>query len=170
MNASKLSYATDFRDGDLSRLLEAADVVIEGSRPAALARRGLAPEQVRGRPGRVWLRITGYGTEGECATAWHSVTTPRSPAVSSAAGPVFVGDAIADPLTGLAATQAVLDSLRPRRRGDRRGRLGGGRRRLRDLAAHRRSARSGERAAGAGAAEHARPTLGGDNERVRESD
>ena len=50
MNASKLSYATDFRDGDVRRLLEVADVVIEGSRPAALTRRGLGAEQVRAAP------------------------------------------------------------------------------------------------------------------------
>ena len=67
MNSSKLSYAIDFRDDDLRPLLEVADVVIEGSRPAALTRRGLGPEQVRGRTGRVWLRITGYGTEGDRA-------------------------------------------------------------------------------------------------------
>ena len=36
---------------------------------------------------------------------------PRSRAVSSAPDPVFIGDAIADPLTGLAATRAVLDAL-----------------------------------------------------------
>jgi hypothetical protein len=52
MNSSKLSYAIDFGDDELRPLLEAADVVIEGSRPAALGRRGLGPEQVRGRPGR----------------------------------------------------------------------------------------------------------------------
>ncbi len=112
MNASKLAYSTDFRDDSLRRLLEAADVVIEGSRPAALARRGLGPDTVRGRNGRVWLRITGYGTEGECADR---VAFGDDAAVAGglvAAGPVFVGDAIADPLTGLAATHAVLDSLR----------------------------------------------------------
>jgi crotonobetainyl-CoA:carnitine CoA-transferase CaiB-like acyl-CoA transferase len=38
----------------------------------------------------------------------------------SAAGPVFCGDAIADPLTGLESVLAVADSL-PRRRRDRRG-------------------------------------------------
>ena len=111
MNSSKLSYAIDFRDDDLRPLLEVADVVIEGSRPAALARRGLGPEQVRGRPGRVWLRITGYGAEGERA---NRVAFGDDAAVAGGlvgAGPVFVGDAIADPLTGLAATLAVLDAL-----------------------------------------------------------
>jgi crotonobetainyl-CoA:carnitine CoA-transferase CaiB-like acyl-CoA transferase len=112
MNASKLSYVTDFRDGDLRRLLDAADVVIEGSRPAALVRRGLGAEQVRGRPGRVWLRLTGYGASGERATR---VAFGDDAAVAGnlvGVGPTFVGDAIADPLTGLAATHAVLDSLR----------------------------------------------------------
>ena len=111
MNSSKLSYAIDFRDDDLRPLLEVADVVIEGSRPAALTRRGLGPEQVRGRPGRVWLRVTGYGTEGDRA---NRVAFGDDAAVAGGlvgAGPVFVGDAIADPLTGLAATRAVLDAL-----------------------------------------------------------
>ncbi len=112
MNASKLSYATDFGDGDVRRLLEVADVVIEGSRPAALTRRGLGAEQVRARPGRVWLRLTGYGAHGERATR---VAFGDDAAVAGGlvgVGPAFVGDAIADPLTGLSATQAVLDSLR----------------------------------------------------------
>ncbi len=111
MNSSKLCYAIDFRDDDLRSLLEVADVVIEGSRPAALSRRGLGPEQVRGRPGRVWLRITGYGTEGERANrvAFGDDTAVAGGLVG--AGPVFIGDAIADPLTGLAATASVLDAL-----------------------------------------------------------
>ena len=111
MNASKLSYAVDLRDDGLRPLLEASDVVIEGSRPSALTRRGLGPGQVPGRAGRVWLRVTGYGTEGECADR---VAFGDDAAVAGGlvgAGVVFVGDAIADPLTGLAATQAVLDSL-----------------------------------------------------------
>jgi crotonobetainyl-CoA:carnitine CoA-transferase CaiB-like acyl-CoA transferase len=111
MNSSKLSYAIDFRHDDLRPLLEAADVVIEGSRPAALIRRGLGPDQVPGRDGRIWLRITGYGTEGERADR---VAFGDDAAVAGGlvgADVSFVGDAIADPLTGLAATCAVLDSL-----------------------------------------------------------
>jgi hypothetical protein len=120
MNSSKLFYAVDFRDDKLRALLEVADVVIEGSRPAALTRHGLGPEQVRGRPGRVWLRITGYGTEGECANrvAFGDDAAVAGGLVGHAharstigRSPVFVGDAIADPLTGLEATVAVLDAL-----------------------------------------------------------
>jgi hypothetical protein len=111
MNSSKLSYAIDFRDDDLRRLLQAADVVIEGSRPAALIRRGLGPDQVRGRDGRVWLRVTGYGTEGECADRAAFGDDAAVAGALVGAGVEFIGDAIADPLTGLAATHAVLDSL-----------------------------------------------------------
>lgn len=111
MNSSKLSYAIDFRDDDLRPLLEVADVVIEGSRPTALTRRGLGPDQVRGRDGRVWLRVTGYGTSGEQAgrVAFGDDAAVAGGLVGE--GVVFIGDAIADPLTGIAATQAVLDAL-----------------------------------------------------------
>ena len=53
MNAGKLSYCVDFdSDSDaLRRLLDAADIVIEGSRPAALRRRGLSAEDLPGRTG-----------------------------------------------------------------------------------------------------------------------
>ncbi|RDH78357.1 CoA transferase [Mycolicibacterium moriokaense] len=111
MNSSKLSYAIDFGGDDLRALLEVADVVIEGSRPAALTRRGLGPEQVAGRAGRIWLRITGYGTESDRA---NRVAFGDDAAVAGGlvgADVEFIGDAIADPLTGLAATGAVLDSL-----------------------------------------------------------
>ena len=68
MNSGKLSYAVDFDEpSGLRRLLEAADVVIESSRPAALARRGLGPTEIPPRDGRIWLRITGHGADGEQA-------------------------------------------------------------------------------------------------------
>src|SRR3546814_10454832 len=36
-----------------------------GSRPAALIRRGLGPADIAPRAGRIWLRISGYGSEGD---------------------------------------------------------------------------------------------------------
>ena len=62
MNGEKLSYCRRFRRqaDELRELLAVADIVIEGSRPAALARRRLGPDDVAPRPGRIWLRITGY--------------------------------------------------------------------------------------------------------------
>ena len=47
------------------RLVAGADVLLTNLRPAALARVGLGPEQVRARhPNLVYALITGYGTEG----------------------------------------------------------------------------------------------------------
>ncbi|MCW2528224.1 MAG: hypothetical protein JWM76_3084 [Pseudonocardiales bacterium] len=48
----------------LRRLIEAADVVIESSRPRALEQLGFSAEGfVRSRPGRTWISITGYGRD-----------------------------------------------------------------------------------------------------------
>lgn len=115
MNGGKLSYAVDFDDTEaLRRLLSVADVVIEASRPAALRRRGIGPDIGEARAGRVWLQITGHGTDAP-GSDW--VAFGDDAAVSGALvgydgdRPVFVGDAIADPLTGLQAADAVTASL-----------------------------------------------------------
>ncbi|RAU94119.1 CoA transferase, partial [Mycolicibacter senuensis] len=131
MNSGKLSCTADFdHDADfLARLLDAADVVLEGSRPAALARRGLGPFDVAGRPGRVWAQLTAHGGEAPGSYGGPSFSSPPSSLAEppgfgddtavagglvgfdGTADPVFCGDAIADPLTGIEAAAAVLDSL-----------------------------------------------------------
>ncbi|MGZ5378737.1 MAG: CoA transferase [Mycobacterium sp.] len=116
MNGGKLSYMADFdQPSGLHRLLAAADIVIESSRPAALARRDLGPTDVGPRDGRVWLRITGHGTDGERAN-WVAFGDDAAVSGGLVCGgddaPVFCGDAIADPLTGLEAAMAVAQSLR----------------------------------------------------------
>ena len=46
----------------LARLIEAAEVVIESSRPRALEQLGIdAHAWIDARPGRIWISITGYG-------------------------------------------------------------------------------------------------------------
>ncbi|MBO0678497.1 CoA transferase [Mycolicibacterium sp. S2-37] len=112
MNTGKLSFAADLTHPDVRGLLAVADVVVEGSRPAALARRGLGAEQVPARDGRVWVRITGHGAVGERGE-W--VAFGDDAAVAGGLigdGPAFVGDAIADPLTGLQAAVCVIESVR----------------------------------------------------------
>ena len=116
MNTGKLSYAVDFTrdEAALRSLLSAADVVLEGSRPSALARRHLGPHDIAPQPGRVWLRVTGHGTDGDHADR---VAFGDDAAVAGGlvrwqdSEPAFVGDAIADPLSGLAAAGAVVDAL-----------------------------------------------------------
>lgn len=114
MNGGKLSCALDFdRDaGALAQLLAAADVVLEGSRPAALARRGLSPLDVAGRPGRVWLQITAHGAESASAGFGDDTAVAGGLVGYDDGGePVFCADAIADPLTGIEAAAAVADSM-----------------------------------------------------------
>jgi hypothetical protein len=113
INQGKLSYAIDF-DRDAARLkalLAAADVVIEGSRPGALARRGLSPHALAGPPGRVWVRITGHGADSPRVAFGDDAAVAGGLVGASGTGPVFCGDAIADPLTGLETAVAVSDSL-----------------------------------------------------------
>lgn len=111
VNGGKLSYCVDFdtHADELRELLTVADIVIEGSRPAALVRRRLGPDDIEPGEGRIWLRIKGYadtrpafGDDGAVAGGLVGV---------GADGPVFCADAIADPLTGLEATRVVADSL-----------------------------------------------------------
>ncbi|ORA16055.1 CoA transferase [Mycobacterium arosiense] len=111
INGQKLCYGVDFdtQADELRELLAVSDIVIEGSRPAALARRGLGPQDIAACAGRIWLQITAYdgrrpGFGDDTAVAGGLVGT-------SADGPVFCGDAIADPLTGLEAALAVAESL-----------------------------------------------------------
>ncbi len=116
INGEKLSYCLDFdsQADELRELLAVADIVIEGSRPGGLARRRLGPDDLNDmapRAGRIWLRITGYdGCSGRPAFG-DDAAVAGGLVAGSTQDPVFCGDAIADPLTGLEAAQAVTESL-----------------------------------------------------------
>jgi hypothetical protein len=99
----------------LGELVARADVVITGSRPRALEQLGLALEDVvaSGRP-RVWLSITGYGMSvrsGQRVAFGDDAAVAGGLVARDDHGPCFCGDALADPLTGLASAVAVLDAL-----------------------------------------------------------
>lgn len=113
INGEKLSYCVDFeeRTDELRQLLTVADIVIEGSRPAALARRRLGPDHIAPRPGRIWLRVTGYGEQSGRPAFGDDAAVAGGLVGSAADGPVFCGDAIADPLAGIEASQAISGSL-----------------------------------------------------------
>jgi hypothetical protein len=114
MNAGKLSYCVDFdsESDALRRLLSAADIVIEGSRRAALRRRGLSAEDVPAQPGRIWLRVNGYRDQPNRPAFGDDAAVAGGLVGADDDGPVFCGDAIADPLSGLEAARAVGESLR----------------------------------------------------------
>jgi crotonobetainyl-CoA:carnitine CoA-transferase CaiB-like acyl-CoA transferase len=121
MNAGKRSVALDFGTdagrAQLCRLVERADIVVESARPRALAQLGIDAEAlVAGVPGLTWVSITGYG-RGEPGANWAAfgddagVAAGLAVATGSAGGPpLFCGDAIADPLTGLHAAVSALAS------------------------------------------------------------
>jgi crotonobetainyl-CoA:carnitine CoA-transferase CaiB-like acyl-CoA transferase len=120
LNTDKPSVALDLRTprgvACLRSLVERADAVIESSRPRALARFGIDAE-AHAREGLVWVSITGYGRR-EPEANWIAYGDDASAAAGLAAAtgdpdaPVFCGDAIADPLTGLHAAVSALAHLR----------------------------------------------------------
>ena len=119
LDAGKSHVEIDFYSehgiNQLRGLIESADVVIEGSRPRAMQQLGINAEQiVRQAQPRVWLSITGYGRAGvagqrvgfgdDCAIAGGLVAY-------SPDGPQFLGDAIADPISGLVAATSILRAI-----------------------------------------------------------
>jgi CoA-transferase family III len=98
----------------LAELLQRADVVIEGSRPRALAQMGIDARALVESGPRLWVSISshgrsqefahriGYGDDAAAAgglVGWHS------------GEPRFLADAIADPLAGLSAAAAIVQLI-----------------------------------------------------------
>jgi hypothetical protein len=123
LHAEKESVALDFgTEGGrsaLRELVQRADIVVESSRPRALAQLGVDAESlVENVPGLTWVSITGYGrAEPEGAWAAYGDDAGAAAGLAVATGlpggpPMFCGDAIPDPLTGLHAAVAALASFR----------------------------------------------------------
>lgn len=128
LNAGKQSVALEFGSvrgrASLEQLLERADIVIESTRPRALAQFGIVAEDwVARRSNLTWVSITGYGrSEPEAGWVAFGDDAGAAAGLSTATAlynqsvhdgslpPVFCGDAIADPLTGMHAAVAALAS------------------------------------------------------------
>jgi len=119
LNGSKASLALDFtRPEGLARLtaeIETADVIITSARPRAFAALGLEPEALfAANPGLTWVAVTGYGWTGEDRNrvGFGDDAAAAGGLVGwTADGPRFMGDALADPLTALAAAAGALRAL-----------------------------------------------------------
>ncbi|MCU1456399.1 MAG: hypothetical protein JWL73_491 [Actinomycetia bacterium] len=113
------TVTVDFGSADgretLQALVARADVVIEGSRPRALTQLGLSPASGRAaHPGQVWTSITAYGRTGSWSNrvGFGDDTAAAGGLVAWTNGePAFLGDAIADPITGALAALATLTAL-----------------------------------------------------------
>ncbi|UPW08627.1 CoA transferase [Gordonia terrae] len=91
----------------LHRLVEAADIVIEASRPRALRGFGLeAADFVAA--GTTWISITASGRDSDRIGFGDDVAASAGLVASDDAGLMFVGDAIADPLSGLTAAALAM--------------------------------------------------------------
>jgi crotonobetainyl-CoA:carnitine CoA-transferase CaiB-like acyl-CoA transferase len=118
LHAGHRSVALDLGGPDgraaLRRLVAAADVVIEASRPRALAQFGVdAEEAVRVGGVRAWVSITGYGRAHDGVAFGDDAAVAGGLVAWGADGrPRFVADAVADPLAGLAAAGAARAALR----------------------------------------------------------
>ena len=111
--------ALDLRRADgvrvLQRLVRRADVVIEASRPRALAELGIhAAGSVRDGGPQVWVSITGHGRAGDAGQRvgfGDDAAAAGGLVVWAGPAPMFCADAVADPLSGLTAASACLESL-----------------------------------------------------------
>ena len=85
-------------------MIAGADLVLEASRPRVMQQWGIDPDEAVAN-GTAWVSITGHGRRGPHA---NRVAFGDDAAVSGALvvpgePPLFVGDAIGDPIAGLAA-------------------------------------------------------------------
>lgn len=118
MNAGKESVAVDFGTdagrAALRALVEAADVVIEASRPRALEALGIDAPSVVAEGPSVWLSITAHGRSGD-GRDWVGFGDDAAAAggavLEDDEGFCFCADALGDPVTGMFAAAAVLDAL-----------------------------------------------------------
>lgn len=120
LNGAKRHLALDLGAADgQARLRDAilvADVLITSARPRAFAGLGLDPAEVFAeRPGLVWVAVTGHGWTGAASSrvAFGDDAAAAGGLVRWTPGgqPRFLGDALADPVTGLAAAIGALRGL-----------------------------------------------------------
>src|SRR6185437_6907129 len=120
LNGQKGELQLDFgAAADRARLRDAfaaANVVITSARPRAFAGLGLEPAAVfAANPSLVWVAITGYGWTGEAGqrVGFGDDTAAAGGLVRWTAKdePRFAGDALSDPVTGLAAALGALQGL-----------------------------------------------------------
>ena len=112
LNGMKQHVSLDFADrAALAAQVARADIIIEASRPRALIQLGIDARAEVAR-GAVWIGITGHGRDGANAQRigfGDDAAVAGGLASAMAAGwdtPLFAGDAIADPLTGIHAALA----------------------------------------------------------------
>jgi len=120
LNGRKSELRLDFASADhrarLHDAFVAADVVITSARRRAFAGLGIEPAKVcAANPSLVWVAITGYGWSGAAGerVGFGDDTAAAGGLVRRTAKgePRFAGDALSDPVTGLAAALGALQGV-----------------------------------------------------------
>jgi hypothetical protein len=120
LNGAKSDLPLDLQSPDgrarLREMIVEADMVITGARPRGLASLGLSVEDAFAvNPALVWVAVTGYGWSGPGASrvAFGDDAAAAGGLVgwSADGSPRFLGDALADPVTGLAAAAGALKAV-----------------------------------------------------------
>jgi hypothetical protein len=115
LNGRKRRITMDLRSSELLSLIDTAHILITSGRPHALARLGLTPDALFARnPNLIWVAITAHGWTGDgamrvgfgddCAAAGGLLDWQDGE-------PRFMGDALADPLTGMVAARAAMEAV-----------------------------------------------------------
>ena len=117
LNGKKRAMSIDpMRDQETLRALFAtADVVIESARPRVLEQWGFSLREIfAANPSLIWVSVTAYGRDpirGNWVGFGDDVAAAAGLVAESDGRPMFVGDAIADPLAGLSAAAATFACL-----------------------------------------------------------
>ena len=120
LNGLKQCVSLDLGDFEgqerLRETISVADVLVTSARPRAFVGLGLDPEWVFAtNPGLVWVAITGYGWTGDGAArvAFGDDAAAAGGLVrwTKRGAPRFLGDALADPITGLVAAAGAIRGL-----------------------------------------------------------
>jgi hypothetical protein len=121
LNGRKAQLVLDFTcPRDLARLrqmISVADVLITSARPRAFEQLGLSAATLfRANPRLVWVAITGYGwmSDGADRVAFGDDAAAAGGLLrwSPCGSPRFIGDALSDPITGLAAAAGALKAIK----------------------------------------------------------
>ncbi len=123
-NRSKRSIIINLKTAEgqaiFKRLVERADVLIEGNRPGVMARLGLDYDSLHAvNPALVYCALSGWGVDGPYAQAsGHDLNyASRAGLVGSMQTPQVIGGQIADIGGAYAAVSAILAALLRRERG-----------------------------------------------------
>jgi crotonobetainyl-CoA:carnitine CoA-transferase CaiB-like acyl-CoA transferase len=123
-NRNKESIQLDLQSaagkGDLLKLLESADVLLENYRPGVMARLGFTEAALKEiNPGLVWCSVTGFGAEGPyrdrpCYDAVALGLSGLASQMLAPTDPAMSGPTISDNITGMYACYGILGALMKR--------------------------------------------------------